>query len=85
MPRVGFSRPRDHLEEGGLAGTIGAEQGQRLPLVNLERYPKQHLQLPVGEIDFRDCERVGALSLIAHLKGGFQVAFGMCQHLHEDT
>ena len=47
---------RDHLEERGLAGTVGAEQGQRLPLVNLERYPEEHLKLPVGEVEVRDSD-----------------------------
>ena len=57
----GLLQARDHLEEGGLAGTIGAEQGQRLPLVDLERYPEQHLELPVREVEIRDSQRYGAL------------------------
>ena len=59
----------DHPQDGGLAGTVGAEQGQRFALPHLERHVEQHLDRPVREVDVvelqgRDLAVTGGSSLL---------------------
>ena len=42
---------RHGLEQGRLAGTVGAEKGDDLTFVHLEVHPEQHLHLVVGDVD----------------------------------
>src|SRR5437763_41945 len=39
------------LEQRGLAGAVGAEQGDDLPLLNVQVDAEQHLHLVVGDVD----------------------------------
>jgi len=43
----------DGLEEGRLAGAVGAEQGDDLVLLDVEVDAEQHLDLVVGDLDGR--------------------------------
>ena len=36
-PFVGLDKPHDHVESRGLAGSVGAEQSDDLPLVDVDR------------------------------------------------
>ena len=46
---IGFQGPRQHLQEGGLAGAVDADDAHLVPFVEIEIYVRQ--QLPAAKID----------------------------------
>ena len=48
MPVVGFERPEDHVDGGGLAGAVRAEERDDLALLELEVDPADRLDAAEG-------------------------------------
>ena len=56
MPALGVDEAAHHLEEGRLAGAVGAEQRHGLAGGDGEVDAEEHLHLAVGEVDAADVE-----------------------------
>ena len=46
LPGIGYRNPVDYTDEGGLAGTVGAQQAENLSFRNLEAYVVEGHLLP---------------------------------------
>ena len=53
---LGNREPADDAQDRRLAGTVRAEQCNRLPVLHLEVDVEQHLDGPVGEVEVRDLQ-----------------------------
>jgi hypothetical protein len=50
-------RPRDRAQRGRLAGAVGAEQRDHLPLVDADRHAAQRFDLAVADHQIADFEQ----------------------------
>jgi hypothetical protein len=54
--RVRVIEPTDHVQQGGLARSVGADDREDLALADLQADPRHRLHAPEGLGDFRDLE-----------------------------
>ena len=68
-PRSASTIPEIVLQQGGLAGAVGAEQGDDLALVDLEAHVEEHLHAAVADVEVADEEqlRPALAALVGHL------------------
>ena len=63
---AGGQQAGDRLQQGRLAGAVGAEQGEQLVALDVDVDAEQHLQRPVRRLDALAGQQVGAEALAAH-------------------
>ena len=54
LPAPGLKQPLDGLEEGGLAGPVGADDGHQLPPAGGEAHPEEDLEPVVAGLQIHD-------------------------------
>ena len=62
---IGRDDAGDRLQERGLAGAVGAEQGDDLALVDLEVDAEEHLHVAVGHVEARGRAAASSLARLA--------------------